>query len=194
MGKTKSDKRNYSRNYDLMEAESSSKVGRGSGGDRRFLKQLDRQLSRFSRKVDALEKAVGRTVTDEGGDTLVEVEMLQREVLLLRAEIREYLARGDRSATGMVEHAEESWDQMCETYEELKSSLNLGREVDEVLAEAAAEKRHEPDSDDDEWIGDWEDEEGAGDGDEDADEDDWDEDDYSYLDAEVHPPRIGPKR
>jgi hypothetical protein len=148
----------------------------GPGEARRFLKHLDRRLQRFSTRIDSLERRANRLSDDDDSDLILAVESLHRETLLLRAEIRERLAGDRQSWVEMTEYAEESWQQLRETFEELKESL---------APESSAAKRPAPRADaennEDEEAWAW-------------DEDEWLEPDHPWTDSGIHPPRPGPKR
>jgi hypothetical protein len=141
----------------------------GSSDGRRYLKHLDRRLQRFSSQIDSLEAQASRLEDESDADLILAVESLQRETLLLRAEIREHLAGGSRSLADMTEYADECWEQLRDTFEELKENLEPEDEVSKLAGPIES-----PD-------------------DEDQDEDWTDPDDESSV-PEVHPPRVGPKR
>jgi uncharacterized phage infection (PIP) family protein YhgE len=149
---------------------------RSSGEGRRFLKHLDRRLQQLSHQIDSFEKRVTRLSDKNEADLSLAVESLYRETLLLRAEIRGLLAGGGRSLANMTQYAEESWEQLRETFEELKENL----EPQEQSTKLSGSRGDSEDSEEDEaW--DWDDEESFAGGDE-------------WVDSEVHPPRAGPKR
>lgn len=148
----------------------------GSGEARRFLKHLDRRLQRFSNRIDSFEERASRLSDEDDADVILAVESLHRETLLLRAEIREHLARGNQSLAELTEYAEESWAQLKETFEELRVNL----EPEETAARSSGSRRGSDDEgEDEEWV--W-------------DEDEWLDGGEDLAASEVHPPRVGPKR
>ena len=150
-----------------------------SAGSRKFLRHLDRELQRFSARVAAMEDRAGRAEISDGGDLMVAVELLHRETLLLRAEIQEFLASGNRGADEMIDQVEDSWEQLRESFDEIRESLML---------ESTFFSATPPPEDGEE------DDEGSFD-----ESSPWDSE-YSHLDFEaeeqldIHPPRLGPKR
>lgn len=137
---------------------------------------MDRRLQRFGSQVGFLEQCAGRLSDNDNTDLILAIDSLHRETLLLRAEIRDYLAGGTRSQTEMAEYVEESWKELQETYEELKENL----EPDEPLPKPVGPSSG-PEVEDEEEEGSW-------------DEVEWVDDEQDWAASEIHPPRIGPKR
>jgi hypothetical protein len=137
---------------------------------------MDRRLQRFGSQVGFLEECISRLSDDDGADLILAIESLHRETLLLRAEIRDYLAGGKRSQAEMAEYVEESWRELQDSLGELKENLQL----EEPSSKPAGPSPSSEDEDEDEdWS--WSEEECVDDGDD--------------LNAsEIHPPRVGPKR
>lgn len=153
---------------------------------RRFLKHLDRRLQKFSSNIDSLEERANRLADMDDPDLILAVESLHRETLLLRAEIREHLAQGNRNHTEMTEYAEESWEQLKDTFEELKQNLDPeDLPTRSVTSRSDSEDPEERDTDSD--LREDEDEWGW-------DEDDWTSDDEVWSRSEIHRPKVGPKR
>ena len=130
----------------------------------------------FINQIDSLEGRASRLADDDDADLILSVESLHRETLLLRAEIREHLAGGNRSLADMTEYAEECWEQLRDTFEELRETLEP---KDEVLSSAGSRERSDDDGVDGEWV---------------PDEDEWIDVEDEWAASEVHPPRVGPKR
>jgi len=124
----------------------------GSGNARRFLKHLDRHLQRLGSRIDVLRESADRLSNEEERDLISAIESLNRETLGLRAEIREHLTGGKRKPVEMMEYAEEAWDQLRESFTELKESFEPA-----MTARVRSEGRRRPDDDgedeDGEWLG-----------------------------------------
>ncbi|MGB6337034.1 MAG: hypothetical protein WBG93_01315 [Thermoanaerobaculia bacterium] len=108
---------------------------------------------------------------------MIAVELLHRETLLLRAEIREFLAMGGRSAEMMIDHVEGTWQQLRESFDELEENLAPWPPIT-VLPTSENDDDGEEESFDESL--------------------NWNEDEPEIDLAtephqEVHPPRIGPK-
>lgn len=168
--------KSMSQGYGTIDRVADQHTIRRSGEGRRFLKQMDRRLLRFSSQVGFLEECASRLSDDENLDLTLAVESLHREILLLRAEIRDHLAGGQRSLAEMAEYVEESWNELRDTFDELREHLAV---EDPSARPAASRIRTEEEPKDQEWS---------------LDEDDWadEEDDRGIPD--VHPPKAGPKR
>ena len=115
---------------------------------KRHLKHLDRRLQLFGAKVEALEDRVSRLSDDSDAELVLAVDALHRETLLLRAEIRDFLASGGRTVPEMTEYAEESWEQLREMYKEIKENLaSEGMEKQET----GTRRRRQKLEDEDDW-------------------------------------------
>lgn len=149
----------------------------GSAGSGKFLKHVDRELQLFRDRVASLEEKASRAEISDGGDLMIAVELLHRETLLLRAEIREFLAMGGRSAEMMIDHVEGTWQQLRESFDELEENLAPWPPIT-VLPTSENDDDGEEESFDESL--------------------NWNEDEPEIDLAtephqEVHPPRIGPK-
>lgn len=144
---------------------------------RKYLKNLDRELQRFSARVAGLETASALDEPIDKADLLQEAEELYRETLLLRSEIREALATKKGTLDDAIESIDDTWEQLRESFEELKESLRPSRNEPTALRSTF----------DDE---------------EDRDLDDLDYEDEPYElellpehpERRIHRPRVGPKR
>jgi hypothetical protein len=150
----------------------------GSAGTGRFLKHIDRELQQFTDRVASLEEKASRAEVSDGGDLMSAVELLHRETHLLRAEIREFLATGGRSAETMIDHVEETWQQLRESFDELEENLAPWPAIT-VLPTSEYDDDGEEESFDE--LPNW-------------DDDEPEIDLATESGQEVHPPRIGPKR
>lgn len=176
MAKKRSARRRTVRGFQPFDLVRDQHEVSGSSDGRRFLKHLDRRLQRFSSQIDSLEGRASRLANDDDADLILSVESLHRETLLLRAEIREHLASGNRSLADMTEYAEESWEQLRDTFEELKETLEPEDEVSRSAGPSESSVGEDVDSE-------WE-----------LDEGEWMDVEDERAASEVHPPRVGPKR
>jgi len=122
----------------------------GSGSARRFLKHLDRHLQRFGGRIDSLGERVDHLSNEEEGDLILAIESLHRETVELRAEIREHLTGGKRKSAEMMEYAEEAWDQLRESFAELKENFEP-----EKTARMRSEGKRRPDDNGEDEDGAW---------------------------------------
>ncbi len=162
----------------VVGAHSSERSAARSG--KRYLKDLDRELKRFMARVAGLEARSTYDDANELPNLAVEAEEIYREALMLRMEIRSCFAQGNASREDVVERIGDSWDQLCESFEELKSTLRQERpaRVDWISTG--------PDVSEDLGF--------------DEIDDDLPDDDFEYdnpsviVDRRIHRPRGGPKR
>ena len=162
----------------VVAAHSSHQPVQRSG--RKYLKDLDRELQRFMARVAGLEARSTYDDDNELPNLAVEAEEIYREALMLRAEIRDCFAQGNASREDVVERIGDSWDQLCESFEELKSTLRQDRPA------RAHWITTQPDINEDLEF--------------DEIDDDLLDDDFDYeqpsatVDRRIHRPRGGPKR
>jgi len=147
-----------------------------STSERKYLKELDRQLQRFLARAAGLESAATGGDYAEDADVALAAEDLYRETLLLRTQIRESLINRNAALDELVESFEDSWRQLRESYDELRQRSRP--------SESLAPRREEFDDE------------------EDYDSYDlyFDDEDLNFLttrnarSGRIHRPRIGPKR
>ncbi len=161
--------------------------------NRKHLKELDRELQRFIARITNLESRLGRERSNDGADLALEGEELHREALLLRAEIREALATGRADLETVVDGVDSSWEQLLETFDELKETLGprhaekTRRSAREPEASYTDSPRDEEESFDLGGLGD--------DEDLDLEDEDLDAEDPDFVESKrIHRPRTGPKR
>lgn len=147
---------------------------------RKYLKDLDRELQRFMARVAGLEARSTYDDANELPNLAVEAEEIYREALMLRTEIRDCFAQGNASREDVVERIGDSWDQLCESFEELKATLRQDRpaRVPWITKDSEVSEDSDFDQIDDDLL-----------------DDDFDYDDPSItVDRRIHRPRGGPKR
>ena len=151
--------------------------------NRKYLKELDRELQRFISRVAALEAKLTRDESNERADFILESEELHREALLLRAEIREALASGRADLDHVVDTIDDSWEQLLETLEELRGGLQPERPEKPRPSTPPVEEELVLDDRDE---------------DRDLDMGDFEDDDFEFSSGSesnrIHRPRTGPKR
>ena len=76
----------------------------------------------------------------------------------------------------MTEYAEESWEQLRGTFEELKENLEPEEELSKLTGPRESSNAEDEDED---WT---------------SDEEEWIDTDDEWPAPEIHPPRVGPKR
>jgi len=122
---------NRDQNQWIISAHRSDKTHPKSG--RRYLKDLDRELQRFMARVAGLEVRSAYDDAGEAPNLALEAEEMYREALILRTEIRECLAKGQASRDDVIERINDSWDQLGESFKELRSSLRQDRPAQDSL-------------------------------------------------------------
>ncbi|MGB5176387.1 MAG: hypothetical protein WBQ30_16745, partial [Thermoanaerobaculia bacterium] len=115
----------------IVSANRSDKIHPKSG--RRYLKDLDRELQRFLARVAGLEVRSAYDDAGEAPNLALEAEEMYREALILRTEIRECLAKGQASRDDVIESINDSWNQLGESFKELRSSLRQDRPAQDSL-------------------------------------------------------------
>ena len=121
------DKDHRDRQHDEWVANARGQDRQRPKAGRKYLKELDRDLQRFMARVAGLETGGAYDDSNEDSGLFLEAEELYREALVLRAEIRECLASGKSSNKGVVERIDESWNQLGESFDELKTTLKTDR-------------------------------------------------------------------
>jgi len=172
------DHRDRQRDEWVVNAHSHDKERPKAG--RKYLKDLDRDLQRFMARVAGLEAGEAYNDANEDPGLAVEAEELYREALMLRVEIRDCLAAGRASNKGAVESINDSWNQLSESFDELKASMRRDRPARTHLITRPSNEEDDLDSEDLEY---------------DPYEDDFDLDPPSTTEErKIHRPRGGPKR
>jgi hypothetical protein len=162
----------------VIAAHGNHKAAQRSG--RKYLKDLDRELQRFMARVAGLESRSTYDDEHELPNLAVEAEEIYRDALVLRTEIRECFAQGNASRDDVVERIGDSWDQLCDSFEDLKSTLRQDRpaRVDWMTTESDEDETLELDKIDDDLL-----------------DDDFESAHSSAtVDRRIHRPRGGPKR
>ena len=170
--------RNRQQDRWVVAAHSSHKSVQRSG--RRYLKDLDRELQRFMARLAGLEARSTYDDQNELPNLAMEAEEIYRDALILRAEIRDCFAQGNASREDVVERISDSWNQLRESFEELKGTLRQDQptRVPWITKGTAVNEDLEFDEIDDDLM-----------------EDDFDYDQPSVADdRRIHRPRGGPKR
>jgi hypothetical protein len=156
-------------------AEGPGRSHRASG--RKHLKDLDRELQLFMARVAGFEASSSRGPSDDNADLVLQCEELYREALMLRAEIRESLTAKGEALEDIIESIDLSWEQLRESFGELKASLRPARPEPARVQPADDTLDLEDD---------------------DFEDEDFEDEDFGYShtgsDGKVHRPRVGPKR
>ena len=189
MSKKRTADRSADRQSDRWGPEASDGGARPKG-NRKHLKEIDRDLQQLIGRISRLEAHPDREDSGDKADLLLEAEELNREALLLRTEIREALDSGRADLDDVVDGIDDSWEQLHETLEELMESFRPSRQRKRRSRSADLDEDDlELEEDDDEN----EDEELDL---EDLD-DDLEDDDFDSTEPEdsrgIHRPRTGPK-
>ncbi|MEJ2084452.1 MAG: hypothetical protein P8Y44_02075 [Acidobacteriota bacterium] len=176
MSKKRTAKRQTVRHPDNWLDEDQGPGRSRSNSERKYLKDLERELQQFLAKAAGLESAATGGDYAEDPSLALAAEELYRETLLLRTQIRESLIDGSAPLDEVVENFEDTWRQLRESYDELRLRLRPG----ESMAPRRAALDEEEDYDSYDLY--------------------FEDEDLNFLRTpypragRIHRPRIGPKR